>query len=170
MKVIGAIFIFCATCLFGFDLSHRVKERVELTKHLLLSLQMIEAEMRYSQLPLQQIFQHVSEKTISPLGRFYHYLATKLKEHQPYFTDVWDEAVERLVRETPLTKNVQILLQQFGRNLGQHSFIEQEKHIKLVMYHLEAELNEAQEQKRKYETMFRTLGILVGLFIIIVLY
>lgn len=170
MKWLGALLLVGTTTWIGFDMSNRLGERANQIRQFILSLQMVEAEMVYSQLTLQQIFLTVSKKTSFPINRFYDQLSNQLTEVVTDFLAIWDDELNELMKISALKKNEHEIIKQFGRNLGQHTFIQQQKHIKLAIHHLQRELDEAIDQRRKYEKMMRSLGILIGLFIVLLLF
>lgn len=170
MKWVGAILLVSTTTWIGFDLSKRLEERTKQIRQFILSLQMIEAEMVYSQLTLQQIFDNVSQKMAFPINAFYDELSQQLSGVVTDFLAVWDDALSRLTTTSALKRNEIEIIKQFGRNLGKHTFIQQQKHITLTIHHLQRELDEANEQRKKYEKMLKNLGILIGLFIVLLLF
>ncbi len=170
MKWIGALLLICTTTWIGFDMSNRLGERTKQIRQFILSLQMLEAEIVYSQLTLQDIFRTVCNKTNYPINQFYGQMTDKLSDVVTDFLEVWDEALHKLIKISALKKNEQEIIKQFGRSLGQHSSIQQQKHITLAIHHLEQELDEAIEQRGKYEKMMRSLGILIGIFIVLILF
>ncbi len=58
---------------------------------------------------------------------------------------------------------------QFGETLGQHDRESQQKHIRLCITHLEREEEEAKALQPQYEKMIKSLGVLAGLLIVILL-
>ncbi len=170
MKWLGAIILISTTTWFGFDLSKKLKERTTQIRTVIQSLQILEAEMSYSYSSLKQIFQKISRKIDSPVDSFYRNLAERLNEVVSDFVMIWDEELERFTKRSALkTSDVEILTQ-FGRNLGQHTLRQQQKHIQLTLHYLQRQLDEAEELKKRYETMMKSLGILIGLFIVIILF
>src|SRR5690625_238094 len=169
MKLIGAFLFVCTTSWIGFDMSTQLSKRVKQIRQLIQSLQLLEAEMGYSQMKLQQTFAIIAKKTDEPIANFYNRLAEALIEAIPDFLSVWDQEVDHLQTNSALKQPELDILKQFGRNLGQHTFMEQQKHIVLAIHHLQTELNEANEQRQKYEKVTRSLGVLIGLFIVLLL-
>jgi len=169
MKWLGALLLVSTTSWLGFDLSNKLSDRTHQIRQLILSLQMIEAEMVYSQLPLQKIFQTISKKTTYPINHFYERLAEQLTGVVTDFLHIWDEELDKLMAISALNKTEYEIMKQFGRNLGKHSFVQQQKHIKLTIHHLQRVLDEAIEYRQKYEKMMRSLGVLIGLFIVLLL-
>lgn len=92
-----------------------------------------------------------------------------MKEKHIDFYEVWKSQVDRLMERSCLHRNEREILYQFGRTLGQHDFYQQQKHIQLALTHLERELEDARDEQLKYSKMAKTLGILSGLFIVLLL-
>ena len=74
------------------------------------------------------------------------------------------------MKRSALKPSDQEILAQFGRNLGQHTLTQQQKHIQLTIQYLQRQLEEAEEQKKRYESMTKSIGVLIGLFIVILLF
>lgn len=169
MKFIGACCIVFATSFLGFDLSNRLTNRTRYLQQLISTLQMMEAEMTYSKKTLQQIFHTLSKKVQGPIGSFYESLEQQLKKRVTNFYDVWLQEVNTLRTEASLTENDVEVLQQFGRTIGEHSANEQRKQIQLTIYHLQIARDQSQQKQQRYATMLKTIGVLSGLFIVILL-
>lgn len=170
MKWAGALLCIAATSLIGFDMSRKLQMRSIQIRDLIHSLRLIEAEMAYSQMPLEMIFSAVSQKTREPVATFYATLATQLSGIVGDFPRLWDKELEALKVSAALQDSELTMMRQFGQSLGQHSFTQQQKQITLTMHHLERELEEANERRKKYEKMWRTLGVLTGLLIVLLLF
>lgn len=168
MKWVGAILLIGATTISGFYLSLKYTERPKEIRLLIHALQMIEAEMIYSQLPLYQLFYSVSEKTHQPLRAFFYTLANELKGKINNFYDLWSREVNNLVNRCSLNQSEAHILNQFGKSLGQYNITEQQKQIRLTIAYLNRELDEAIDEREKYEKLTKSIGFLIGLFIVIV--
>ncbi|MDY0396471.1 hypothetical protein RWE15_21820 [Virgibacillus halophilus] len=83
---------------------------------------------------------------------------------------VWSSTIEAWTLQANLAKNEKEILLQFGATLGQHDFTQQKKHIQLALHHLEREMHEARDQHLKYAKLAKSLGVLAGLFLIILLF
>jgi stage III sporulation protein AB len=133
------------------------------------ALQVLEAEILYSQLPLYEAFISIAKQIPDPSKRFFQLIAEKLEGNHIDFEMIWEECVTTLIAESSLGQNEKEILQQFGRTLGQHDFTQQQKHIQLTIKHLERELHDAREEQDKYGKMAKNIGFLTGLFIVLLL-
>lgn len=169
MKVIGAIFFILASSLIGYDLSRQLSLRTRQLRMLIYSLQMIEAEMTYSQHSLRQIFINVEQKLTGPVGHFYKRLANGLVKPVADFFALWTETLITLQQESALHKQEIDILNQFGINIGNHTVDQQMKQIKLTTYYLQQQLDEAVNQQNKYDKTIKSLGFLFGLLVVLIL-
>ncbi|HLR73369.1 MAG TPA: stage III sporulation protein SpoIIIAB [Pseudogracilibacillus sp.] len=170
LKIVGALLFISATSFIGMDYSQQLTKRPQQIKMLIQSLRLLEAEMGYSQLPLQQIFYTLSNQLTSPVALFYEGLAKELSMITEDFLIIWDKEVSKLQEQSNLKSSELDILRQFGRHIGHHTFNEQEKHITLTIYYLQHELEEANEIKQKYEKVAKSLGVLIGIFIVLLLF
>lgn len=170
MKIIGALIFIMMTTWIGYDWSLQLQKRTKQLRSLIYSLQLMEAEMGYTYAPLQKVFSSVHEKTTEPVSYFYKYLQQALTESVSDFSEVWEHALEKLLKQSALKQEEAAILSQFGKNLGNHTFLQQEKHIHLTMHHLKEILNNAIDEQHKYERMAKSLGVLAGIFIVLLLY
>lgn len=169
MKVFGAIFLITATSWIGFDISRQLSLRTNELRMMIYSLQMIEAEMTYSHHTLKQIFMNVKDKTEGPIASFYERLAKHLTKPVTHFHKLWNEELRILKQHSTLKDSEINILQQFGKNIGNHTIEQQKKQIKLTIYYLQKQLDEAIEQKNKYDRTVKSLGFLFGLLIVLIL-
>lgn len=163
------IIIIAASTWIGFDMSKRYQQRVLEIRQFILSLQMLENEMVYSQLPLQQLFNTISSKLDFPTQLFYQHLADDMTYSITDFSEIWDMQLNSYQRYSSMGQREIDIISQFGRTLGQHTAIQQQKHIVLTIKYLENELEEAIDNRKKYEKMSKTIGILIGIFIVLLL-
>ncbi|MBY7143397.1 stage III sporulation protein AA [Virgibacillus sp. NKC19-3] len=169
MKWIGALLFIGTTTWVGFEWSHVLNNRPKHIRQLKNALQILEAEILYSQLPLQDAFTTIASQIPEPMRTFFQALSTSMQENNKDLVGFWDKHVNALMKESALGSNEGEILKQFGRTLGQHDFYQQQKHIQLTVSHLDRELEEARDNQFKYSKMAKSLGVLCGLFIVLLL-
>lgn len=168
MKWVIALLFMTVTTWIGLEWSHKFNQRPMHIRQLKNALQILEAEMLYSQLPLQDAFREIAKQMPAPTNLFFSFLSTEMEKQTGDFNRLWELAVQRLMQQAALAYNDQEILLQFGRTIGQHNFEQQQKHIQLALSHLDRELEEATHQQHKYGKIAKSLGFLSGLFIVIV--
>lgn len=171
MKWIGALLFISMTTWFGFYYSKQLHDRPKHIRYLKSTLQILEAEMTYSKQPLQEVFRILSIQSPAPIKTLFFDLHKRLDNNpnNEDFYKIWTEVIEKSRVKTALGISEQDILIQFGKTLGQHDLKQQQKHITLTQTHLQRELEIAQEQAKTYGKMARSLGILSGVFIVLLL-
>ncbi|WP_067728091.1 stage III sporulation protein SpoIIIAB [Oceanobacillus damuensis] len=169
MKWIGALLLIGTATLIGFEWSNRLTKRPKHIRQLKSALQILEAEIVYSQAPLNEAFLSISRKIPDPLKTFFAVLGSEMKKEQVDFFGLWEAKVNELLKNSTLIDTEKEILKQFGRTLGQHDIYQQQKQINLAIVHLDRELEDAIENNHKYGKLAKSLGILSGIFIVLLL-
>jgi len=153
----------------GMEWSKKLNNRPKQIRQMKNALQILEAEIVYSQLPLQDVFFKIARQIPAPLNAFFENLNQVMQQDHIELYDVWEEKVDELKTFSSFDTNELEILKQFGRTLGQHDFYQQQKQIQLALTHLERELEDAKENQHRYGRMAKSTGLLCGLFIVILL-
>lgn len=170
MKWIGALLFISMTTWIGFEISKRIDDRPKHIRQLKNALQILEAEILYSQLPLQEAFLTIAKQIPNPSRSFFENLGEAMEKGDVELADLWERQVNVLMQQSSLKKIEQEILLQFGQTLGQHDFTQQQKQIQLTVSHLDRELAEARDDQYRYSKMAKSLGILCGLFIVLLFF
>lgn len=169
MKWIGAFLLVLATTCIGIYVSNRFENRPKHIRQLKSALQLLEAEITYSQVPLQVAFQTIAKQLPYPVSQFFQDLSTKMQLENTDFYTLWNKGVEDLSKIGSFKNNEAEILKQFGISLGQHDFTQQQKQIRLALTHLDRELEEARDEHFKYSNLAKSLGVLSGVFLVLLL-
>ncbi|MDC3414423.1 stage III sporulation protein SpoIIIAB [Aquibacillus sp. 3ASR75-11] len=169
MKWIGALLLLSATTWVGFEFAKKLNDRPKQIRQLKNALQILEAEILYSQSPIVEACIAIGKQLPEPICWFFQSVSKDLSKGQSNLFEVWKKNIQRFWAITAMEKNEKEIMLQFGRTLGQHDFTQQQKHIQLALTHLERELQEAQDHQYRYGKMVKSLGFLTGLLIILLL-
>ncbi|WP_117156542.1 stage III sporulation protein SpoIIIAB [Paraliobacillus quinghaiensis] len=169
MKWIGALLLLIATTWVGFELANQLNNRPKQIRQLKNALQIVEAEIVYSQAPLEEAFRIVAKQIPNPIASFFQAISQELLQQTADLPTIWEEEIARFFPNLALGNDEKELMQQFGRTLGQHDITQQKKHIQLAFTHLDRALEEAQDNQQRYGRMVKSLGFLTGLFIVLLL-
>ena len=170
MQLLGAVLILVATSWAGFELARNLMERPKQLRQLKVALQSLEAEIMYGHTPLADASKHIAKQLDKPLTWFFTTFANKLEKGDVSVKQAWNDSLEEVWKSTAFKSAEIEILKQFGETLGQHDLATQQKHIVLAMTHLEREELDARDKQARYEKMFKSLGILSGLLLVILLY
>lgn len=169
LKMIGAVLIIAATTWTGFEAARHLNERPRQLRLLKSALQSLEAEIMYGHTPLHEASRRLADQLSRPLSLFFETFAKKLTNSETTVKDAWEESLLEIWKLTALKQGEFEIMRQFGETLGRHDRASQQKQIHLTITHLEREEADAYDKKSKYEKMAKSLGILSGLLIVILL-
>ncbi len=170
IKLIGGILIIVASGAFGIGMGNKYGGRPKELKRLRILLQMLETEIIYGATPLPFALANVASKADNSLSHFFQDIAEGLIRGSFYSVkEAWDKAVDTSLQDTYLGASDKELLKSFGGILGASDSNDQQKHFKLFYKQLEQQEDLAEEDRRKNEKMYRSLGFLFGIVVFIVL-
>jgi stage III sporulation protein AB len=169
MKLIGAILILLTTTWAGFEAARMLHERPRQLRQLKAALQALEAEIMYAHTPLSEAALHISRQISLPLSKLFEQFAAKLQVGETSVHQAWEESLQDVWKATALKQGELEIMKQFGETLGQYDRLTQQKQIALALAHLEREEEDALERQARYEKMAKSLGVLTGLLLVILL-
>lgn len=170
LKLIGATLVLASTTLTGFHFANLLAERTKQLRALLMSLQMLETEIYYGSTPLEVAFQKLSQQEHKLIAKLFNNCSEYLQTLDGVTTyECWKKALDEMKGSLALKKTEIEWLYHFGQVIGSSDRDDQKKHIKLLMSHLQKQEQEAQEDQNRYEKMYKTLGVLGGLVIVILM-
>jgi stage III sporulation protein AB len=170
IKFIGGLLIILSTTLIGFYYGKRYSSRLNNLIYLEQCIKILETEIIYGAVPLPEaltnvynkgnrkvsfIFQEIKEHLLSnKTGDVYssfYYVATSLKDKLNFKRE-----------------DIEIFLS-FGRVIGSSDRNDQEKNFNLILNQINVLEKEAKIERDKNEKLFKNLGVLTGIAIVIIL-
>lgn len=171
IKLLGSALVLVVATLFGFHMAGRYADRPKQIRHFLSALKMLETEIFYGATPLPEAAARLGNRVPAPVGAFFQALAEKLRDGRGVTAEVaWTEALAETKQRMVLKTADLDVLQSFGRTLGVSDREDQIKHIHLAIAHLTAEESNARDEQQRNEKMWKYLGALLGLTVVILLY
>jgi stage III sporulation protein AB len=171
MKLLGAALVLLAATLFGFFQALQLARRPRQIRELISVLQRLETEIVYGATPLPAALRRLAGATAEPLASLLRQVAGELAQRtQTPLAELWRQAAERAWRRSAMKEPEYETFVRLGASLGMSDRTDQAKHLKLAVAQLNAEEESAREEQKKYETMWRSLGVLVGALIVILMY
>ncbi|NMB42029.1 MAG: stage III sporulation protein AB [Firmicutes bacterium] len=169
-KLLGASLIVFAAYTYGYNISSMYQKRVLQLKELLLALEMLLAEVNYGLTPLPRAFINVGKKLKKPVGTVFSEAATlMLKSKGLSAQECWKKALERNCDALQLSRNGMELVDRLGLVWGQCDKSGQLKQIALIQELLRQALEEAENEYHKNDKIWKYLGLLGGLTMVIFL-
>lgn len=153
----------------GFEMAKKLSERPRQLRHLKNALQTLEAEIMFGLSPLSEACSTLARQLPKPISFIFERFSYYLENKEESVEKAWMKSLDENWPLTALLASEYEIMQQFGATLGQHDKVNQQKHIRLAIAHLEREEQDALEKRNRYEKMLKSLGILSGLLIILLM-
>ncbi|NLW22397.1 MAG: stage III sporulation protein AB [Tissierellia bacterium] len=170
IKIVGGLLIILSTSLIGFCYGNRYSKRMNNLIYMEQCLKILETEIVYGAVPLPEALSNVYKKGNKKVSFVFediknHLLEDKTGDIYQSFKSVAGTLNEKL----DFTKeDVEIFLS-LGRVLGSSDRQDQEKNFKLILNQIAILEKEAKLERDKNEKMYKNLGILAGIAIVIIL-
>ncbi len=168
-KFIYSIIIVSCSSLLGFIFANTYIERSKLLNSLLYTLQILETEIVYGATPIPVIMQKIGNKSKKEIKNIFLSTANLLNHNSGQtFDEIWYSAVTQEAKHTCLNKEDIDLLLSLGKNLGISNCEDQVKHIRLIREEFKRHYEFALMEQSKNVRLFKNLGFLLGITIVII--
>lgn len=163
IRLFGGMLVFCVFAYSGFYLSGRLKARRDFLRAMSGALSFIATEIEYSHYDLINIFRRADS---SPrLNGFFTRCADGIEQYG--IRKIWDKEVGECV-DSGLLKDTEVL-RELGRQLGMSDIEGQKKAIGRVVLSLDEDTKRADEEYLRLSKPYKSCGILLGVFFLIII-
>lgn len=171
IKFIGILLLLTASFASGIVLSHQVKQRVEELVYIKKLMLMFRGELDYKNAMLPEAFQAVAIKAKAPYDQLFSELADATEENfSMTMSGLFSEKVDKvLVGKTFLKKEDLTKLKEIGDTLGYQNQKMQLSNIDLYIDRLSVSIEEDREKMAETIKVYRTLAMMTGVLVSIVL-
>lgn len=175
LRIFGAFLIMAGSTGVGMYFGSNLQDRLQKLQMIKRHFMTIRGDIGYSGTTLPEAMEAMADR-LSQSGEcrefqeFYQEVSRRLlaREGMP-FQEIWEDAVERNLKRTTLNKNDLQLLSSLG---GQFGYLDREMQLKTIDLYLarleEERLREVQKAGEQMH-LYKTLGILAGAFLIVVM-
>lgn len=171
LKLIGAMMILVAATLFGFYQALQYSRRPKQIAELIRSLQRLETEIVYGSTPLEEALGKIARTCAQPVNVLFLQSSEALGQADGRSVQhIWQQTIAEHWQLTSMKAGEQDIMRQLGYTLGLSDSTDQVKHLRLGLQQLQNELEGAQEERKRYESMWRSLGLLMGALLVILMY
>jgi len=144
--------------------------RVYHLQELITTLKVLESEMKYRLDPLPDLLIRVSTAKPGMSGMLMETAGRLLKIQTVLdFAECWEEAIETAYQESALNAEDKRILNDLGIELGKTDMESQNGMFQRTYSLLEAQVEEAVEEKKSKGRMYKSLGPAIGILIVILL-
>lgn len=165
LKIVIYTCIFLASSTIGILISKKYEERVKQLKEFKNALSMFKAKIKFTYEPIPEIFEEISKQINSNTGKIFKLASCNMEVLTA--GDAWNMAVDTDILS--ISKEDKNILKNLSKLLGQTDVDGQINQIELTSNFLDEQIEKAEKEKLKSEKLYRTLGMVVGLGIVIIL-
>lgn len=171
IKIIGAVLTVLSTSIIGYFYGKEFADRLDNLIYLEQCIKILETEVVYGATLLPEALTNVYKKGYKKVSILFN----KVKEYllldknRDVYTSFLNISNEMKAELSLKEEDIELLIS-LGRVLGSSDRKDQEKNFNLILKQLSFLQNNARLEKEKNERMFKGLGILTGLAIIIILF
>jgi stage III sporulation protein AB len=170
VKLIGSAIILFSASMVGWQIGKYYAMRPLQLRTLLIALQMLETEIVYGSTPLHRAFVKIGHRMPGEIGHIFITAAELMVTAEALSThSCWQAAINQHWSQTALRKEEKEVLLNLGYVLGSSDRNDQQKHLRLTTAHLRGLEEEARMEQGKYENMYKSLGFLGGLLVVILM-
>ena len=165
IKIVIYSFIFLSCSLIGILISKKYVNRVNELREFKNALNIFKTKIKYTYEPLPKIFAEISENIDSNISSVFKIASDKMNICAA--GEAWDLALK--MDELNIDEEDRNVLRNLGKLLGKTDMQGQVNQIEMTSDFLDKQIKKAENQKDKSEKMYRTLGVIIGMAIVIML-
>lgn len=170
IKIFALFIIFALSSLIGYLISHRYLSREKELQDIITCLEIFESRINYTYDTIPDCFNFIAGYIGGNVGKIFKRTAEKLERQNDVSTgDCFKNVIDEEKMLLDLNDNDIEILKGLSVSLGQIDLDGQLKNIRLIIHTLNTQLEHARFEKSKNFKLYRNMGILTGLVLMIVL-
>lgn len=172
LKIVGACVLIMATSMYGFSMSNAYIKRIESLKELKKCIILLDGELRYNSTPIRIAMDKIAERNTSMYSLFLNKVSGAMENDNSLpLSEAWERAVNEVLENDKYYMKVsdKRKLIEFGRTIGNLDSDSRMSAFEGYLFELENDLNESNDEKANKVKLYKTIGIMSGLFITILI-
>ena len=126
----------------------------------------MKTKIKFTYEPLAEIFKQISKDNQTNVERIFGQMANQITYYPT--KDVWKNCIQDA--DISIKQEDKDILKRLGKLLGQTDVEGQISEIEVTQSFLDTQIEKAEEEKKKNQKMYKTLGIVTGLVFVIILF
>lgn len=167
IKGISFLLIFLTSSKIGYIIANKYKNRLNELKEMKNALNMLKTKMKYTYETIPDIFEEISKNTNEKISRIFKKALENMNNKKLDAGHAWREAI--ITSKTDLTEEDRQVLINMEKLLGKTDLEGQVGDIELTSNFLDVQIEKAEKEKTKNEKLYKTLGKIIGVTIVILL-
>lgn len=166
IKYVLLIAIFGLSTAIGMTISKTYENRVVELKEFKNILNIMKTKIKFTYEPLAEIFKQIANNNETNVEKIFGQMANQLTYFQT--REVWENCIQEA--DISINQEDKDILKKLGKLLGQTDVDGQISEIDVTENFLNMQIEKAEEEKKKNQKIYKTLGITVGLIFVIILF
>lgn len=165
IKIFMLFMIFLASSLVGKTVAGKYKNRLIELKEFKNALNIFKTKIKFTYEPIPEIFDEITQNSSKNVGKAFALARENLKTETA--GEAWKDAI--LNSETNLKEEDKATLTMLSKLLGESDVEGQVSQIDITLNFLDKQIEEAEDEKTKNEKLYKKLGTIMGLALVIIL-
>ena len=167
VKYIGLLLIFISTSGIGVLISKKYSSRVKELTELKNSLNIFKTKIKFTYEPIPDIFSQISGMTNENISKIFIEANEKMKDKTA--GQAWIEAIDDIKSKLNLNEEDINVIKGLSKLLGKTDIDGQISEIELTSSFIDVQIEKAERDRIRNEKLYKTLGMITGLTIVIIL-
>lgn len=169
-RLVGSFLIIFATSCAGYIYAERQQAYIEHIRYLRYVSGLIKGELEYTGAPLHEIFRAVGERVKEPYRSWLLGTADAVQTRdESGFSRIWNRCVDSGLSDLELHAEHSILIKEAGVFLGQADSETIVHSMQLYLNRMDLEIEKLREGLASKKKLGKCLGIMGGIFLVIIL-
>ena len=164
VKILILILVFGSSFSIGKLIAGKYINRVKELKEMKSALNIFETKIKFTYESVPEIFEQIGNQMEGNIGSVFKESSKKMKDVSA--GEAWIQSIEKT--ESNLNKEDKEILKKLGKLLGRIDADGQISEIELVSNFLDTQIDIAENERNKNEKMYKTLGGIIGLTLVII--
>ena len=166
IKYILLVAIFGLSTAIGLVISKTYENRVVELKEFKNILNIMKTKIKFTYEPLAEIFKQIANNNDTNVEKIFGQMANQITYYQT--REVWEDCIQDA--DISINQEDKDILKKLGKLLGQTDVEGQVSEIEVTEKFLNMQIEKAEEDKKKNQKMYKTLGVTIGLIFVIILF
>jgi stage III sporulation protein AB len=170
IKLLGSIVIVSCACFYGRLPGKKLQSRIKLLHEFKISINRLNSQSVYEKKLLPEALYELSIRTTDPLDKFFGNVAEKLNIYDGHtIAEAWKEGIDESLTNSALTASDLDMLNELGKAFGGMDEELLQSLTKNFLKELEERIKALSCQYEEKNKLYTKLGIMGGLFLVIIL-
>ncbi len=168
IKLIGAVLVLVSAYAIGCLLAFKVKEQEKWLKDIKTALFLLMGELEYRQMPLPEALEVIGKRHGGRVSGFFLLLSEELEKKDGFsMQELWHQLAETALKESPLSGEQKEEFAELGLYFMKSDKGTRRSSIEFYLNRLEEDIVNLRENGASKAYLCRTLGMLGGIFLLI---